>query len=154
MEKVFDILYNHFEFFLSKEDIKILFPLKSLTYTEYLNSVSYMYEEKDDTKKFQYNIRFTPSYIDITKLLTDIKNILKNDVIPDVEKTKIIENIKRIKYLLKMSDLNFYSEEFVYAHYKMEEFRNNSKLFKQRQYGGGLTLEQFKQKIREKIMDL
>jgi len=53
-----------------------------------------------------------------------------------------------------MEDLYYYHEAYVYAHYKMEEYRNNSDLFEQTGGGTGMTLEQFKQKIRDKIMAL
>jgi hypothetical protein len=166
--EVVNILYKHFEFFLSKEDIRTLFPLENnLTYTEYLNNIAFMYEKKNEDKVFQYNIRFVPIYIEIKEKLKAIKKILQTEIKSESEQKQNEKNIKelheQLKKLIKDSkthtDLYFYQEEYIYAHHKMNEFRNNSDAFDFENdllYGGGitLTLEQFKQKIRDKIMRL
>jgi hypothetical protein len=161
--EVLDILYKHFEFFLSKEDIRNLFPLENnLTYTEYLNNVAKIYETpKEDI--FQYNIKFVPIYIEIKEKLKAIKKIVETEIKSQSEHTEnensLKELNKQLTQLIKDSqnhtDLYFYQEEYVYAHHKMNEFRNNPDAFEKLFHGGGnLTLEQFKQKIRDKIMRL
>lgn len=179
--EVLDIFYKNFEFFLSKEDIRILFPLENnLTYTEYLNNVAFLYEAQKN--EFQYNIRFVPIYIEIKEKLKQINNLrIKMSKInqdssqyasqsdsqtaaqsaaqtaaQNQEMTKLIGQFQTlIEEVRTHNDLYFYQEEYVYAHHKMNEFRNNSDAFEDIiQSGGGITLEQFKQKIRDKIMRL
>jgi hypothetical protein len=154
---VLDILYKNFEFFLSKEDIRILFPLENnLTYTEYFNNIAFMYEKQ--TNGFQYNIRFVPIYIELKEKIKEIKKLQiimkKSPVSSQIQKMNElnVQLKKLIDDLETHNDLYFYQEEYVYAHHKMNEFRNNSDAFEM--YGGAMTLEQFKQKIRDKIMRL
>jgi hypothetical protein len=165
--EVLNILYKHFEFFLSKEDIRILFPLKNnLTYTEYLNNAAFIYETQNNAV-FQYNIRFVPIYIEIKDKLQAIKKILYAEIKTQEQQRENERKIKmlneELKKLIKQSqshnDLYFYQEEYVYAHHKMNEFRKNETVFEdllesREQTGGGITLEQFKQIIRDKIMRL
>ena len=54
----------------------------------------------------------------------------------------------------KLNYLYYYEETYVYAHYVFNNIRKNIiESFKQLG-GGNITLEEFKQKIRDKINDI
>jgi hypothetical protein len=122
-------------------------------------------DSNSDETKFHYNIMHTDAYKNIMKLLQDIKNILiKSDESDHSDRSKMkmqqdIKDIyKKIKEILESEDLHYYEETYVYAHHIFNNIRNNGIKIK----GGGkymkdikdMSLEEFKDAIREKIKEL
>jgi hypothetical protein len=143
-----EYLYKYIEFFFSKEDLETMLPPKSLSYEMWLSSVYDVYfDKKDDPNIFHYNIKFSPPYKKIMIYVDEIKNIKE----PMKNKEKIYEIKKKIEDEYKF--LYYYQDVYVYAHYFFETMKNNN-VFTMNITGGGITLEQFKQKIRDKIKEL
>ena len=143
-----EYLYKYIEFFFSKEDLEIMLPPKSLSYEMWLSSIHDVYfdtEKKSD--EFHYNIKFSPSYKKIMNYADEIKNIRE----PMKNKEKIYELKKKIEDQYK--NLYYYQDIYVYAHYFFESMKINN-VFTMDITGGGITLEHFKQKIRDKIKEL
>lgn len=165
MEK--DILYKYIEFFFSKTDLHSMMTIKALSYENWLQSIYDMYSVKPDTNTFHYNIMHTDAYQEIIKSLREIDKLStiktrdqagKTELVKNQEiKTKIEENKPKIekefeKIKEKYIELYYYDEIYVYAHYVFNNIRKIPNLGIQK--GGGhreLTLEEFKQIIREKI---
>ena len=169
-----DFVYNYIEFFFSKTDLHSMMTIKPLSYENWLESVHdiysvnpYLADPPMDKNKFHYNIMHTPAYIEIINSLRKINDFSHVDETNQsnkteamkIEETKAIiqknkENIERefenIKK--KYKELYYYDEIYVYAHYVFNNIRKIPNLGIQK--GGGhahLTLEEFKQIIREKI---
>jgi len=144
-----DYVYTYIEFFFSKEDLESMMPPKSLSYETCLSSVYDVFFDKEgDDDVFHYNIRLDPAYKRIMKYLEEIKTSQPN-------KSQIDEINQKIENEYK--NLYYYHETYVYAHYFFENMRNNNVFtmnLGEEIIGGGITLEQFKQKIREKIKSL
>ena len=143
------IVYNHIEFFFSKEDLKSMMTIKPLSYEPWLDTLYDLYASQPDKNdlSFHYNITHTKEYATILEHLKEIEDIT-NDVTEksDEEKKKKIKNL--IKEIEKeYPKLYYYDEIYMYAHYIFNNIRNSGVL----QMGGGITLEEFKQQIREKI---
>lgn len=144
------IVYNHIEFFFSKEDLKSMMTIKPLSYEPWLDTLYDLYSAKPDEndKSFHYNIKHTEQYANILKHLTQIEKITNGVNIQktEEEKKKEIKNCI-IEIEKEYSKLYYYDEIYMYAHYVFNNIRNSGVL----QMGGGITLEEFKQQIREKI---
>jgi hypothetical protein len=149
------LVYNHIEFFFSKDDLKSMMTIKPLSYEPWLDTLYDLYstkpEEKD--KSFHYNIRHTVQYQTILDKINTIEKITKSidpyDGYTEKEKKKmILDQIKEIED--EYPKLYYYDEIYMYAHYIFNNIRNSGVL----QMGGGITLEEFKQKIREKIKSM
>jgi len=142
------IVYNHIEFFFSKEDLKSMMTIKPLSYEPWLDTLYDLYTTKPDDLSFHYNIKHTEQYANITKLLKKIEDIV-NEVDTqksnEVKKNEIKNHITEIEK--EYPKLYYYDEIYMYAHYIFNNIRNSGVL----QMGGGITLEEFKQQIREKI---
>jgi hypothetical protein len=141
--------------------------IKPLSYENWLQSISDMYSvnQKTDKNTFHYNIMHTDEYKEIIKLLReihDLSTVEKSNAKTEVGKMeetekKIQENKTEIeKKFQKIKDeyakLYYYDEIYVYAHYVFNNIRKIPNLGIQK--GGGhrqLTLEEFKEIIREKI---
>lgn len=153
-----DIVYNHIEFFFSKTDLHSMMTIKALSYENWMQSIYDMYSVNpylDDTKtnetQFHYNIMHTPAYGEIIKSLRKINKLSQVDKQPeysDANKKKIQDEFDIIKQQYK--NLYYYDEIYVYAHYVFNNIRKISNLGIQKG-GGQISLEEFKQKIREKI---
>ena len=147
------LVYNHIEFFFSKDDLKSMMTIKPLSYEPWLDTLYDLYSAKpdkgDDT--FHYNIKHTEEYERILKEFDKIEDIIKDikneylDKTDEQKKNDIKECIKKIEMVYPK--LYYYDETYMYAHYIFNNIRNSGVL----QMGGGITLEEFKQKIREKI---
>jgi len=162
-----DIMYNYIEFFFSKTDLHSMMTIKPLSYENWLQSICDMYsvEQKSDKNTFHYNIMHTTVYKEIIKSLRKIEeySTIENlSAKTDAEKFKETEEkIKRNEKLIevefknikdKYAQLYYYDEIYVYAHYVFNNIRKIPNLGIQK--GGGhrqLTLEEFKEIIREKI---
>lgn len=143
-----EYLYKYIEFFFSKEDLESMMPPKPLSYDMWLSSVYDVYLDKEsDPNVFHYNIKFTPAYKKIMEYVKKIKEIKD----PIKHKDKIYEIKQKIEDEYK--NLYYYQDIYVYAHYFFEDMKIN-KVFTMDITGGGITLEQFKQKIRDKIKEL
>ena len=166
-----DIIYKYIEFFFSKTDLHSMMTIKPLSYENWLQSISDMYSvhPKTDKNTFHYNIMHTDEYKEITKLLReihDLSTVEKSDKPGEIKtevgkmeetekkiqenKTKIEEKFQKIKG--EYAKLYYYDEIYVYAHYVFNNIRKIPNLGIQK--GGGhrqLTLEEFKEIIREKI---
>uniref|UniRef100_A0A6C0D3L1 Uncharacterized protein n=1 Tax=viral metagenome TaxID=1070528 RepID=A0A6C0D3L1_9ZZZZ len=166
-----DIIYKYIEFFFSKTDLHSMMTIKPLSYENWLQSISDMYsvENKSDKNTFHYNIMHTTAYKEIIKLLREIDQLTNEQSKPGENKTdagKIEETEKKIeknkpiieekfkKIKEYYTQLYYYDEIYVYAHYVFNNIRKIPNLGIQK--GGGhkdrqLTLEEFKEIIREKI---
>jgi hypothetical protein len=162
-----DIIYKYIEFFFSKKDLHSMMTIKPLSYENWLQSISDMYSVNPqiDKTKFHYNIMHTDAYQEIIKSLrkiheystveksnakTDLEKLEENAEKIEENKEKIDTEFKNIKE--KYSQLYYYDEIYVYAHYVFNNIRKIPNLGIQK--GGGhteLTLEEFKEIIREKI---
>jgi hypothetical protein len=142
-----EYLYKYIEFFFSKEDLQLIMPPKPLSYSMWLSSVYDMYDTEGDPNVFHYNIKFSPAYKQIIIYADEIKNI--RDPINNKEK---IDQIKK-KIDAEYKNLYYYQDIYIYAHYFFEDMKINN-VFTADMTGGGITLEQFKQKIRDKINEL
>jgi hypothetical protein len=162
-----DIIYKYIEFFFSKKDLHSMMTIKPLSYENWLQSISDMYSVNPqiDKTKFHYNIMHTDTYKEIIKSLrkiheystveksnakTDLEKLAENAKKIEENKEKINTEFKNIKE--KYSQLYYYDEIYVYAHYVFNNIRKIPNLGIQK--GGGhreLTLEEFKEIIREKI---
>jgi hypothetical protein len=145
-------VYNHIEFFFTKEDLKTMMTVKPLSYEPWLDTLYDLYSTKPDKNdtSFHYNIKHTDEYGRILEQLKKIEDITKgiNEHATKSEEDKkkdIKECIKKIEE--EYPKLYFYDEIYMYAHYIFNNIRTSGVL----QLGGGITLEEFKQKIREKI---
>ena len=149
------IVYNHIEFFFSKEDLKSMMTIKPLSYEPWLDTLYDSYSSKPDPKdkSFHYNIAHTVEYQTILDKIKTIENITKgisphDSKTPEEKKKEILETINQIEN--EYPKLYYYDEIYMYAHYIFNNIRNSGVL----QMGGGITLEEFKQKIREKIKSM
>ncbi len=146
------IVYNHIEFFFSKDDLKSMMTIKPLSYEPWLDTLYDLYASKPEPgdKTFHYNIRHTVEYQTILDKMKKIEKITKG-IEPyeyhttEQKKNDILQTINEIEK--EYPKLRYYDETYMYAHYIFNNIRNSGVL----QMGGGITLEEFKQKIREKI---
>ena len=162
-----DFLYNYIEFFFSKSDLHSMMKIKSLSYENWLQSISDMYSVNpyltNPNTTFHYNIMHTDTYQSIIKSLREIDKLSKvEDISGETEVQKQIRSEQKIqqnkveiekKFEVikeKYKELYFYDEIYVYAHYVFNNIRKIPNLGIQKG-GGHLSLEEFKQKIREKI---
>ena len=148
-----DILYNYIEFFFSKHDLQSMMEIKALSYENWMKSVSSLYSIKPkNNDKFHYNIMHTPEYIKIKKILKSITDIYKGDGDPETKKTQALEKIIEIENLYK--NLYYYDDVYVFAHHVFNNIRQLPNFgidIQKGGKGGVLSLEEFKQIIREKI---
>jgi hypothetical protein len=156
-----DVVFNYIEFFFSKEELNTMFKIKPLSHHVWLDAIDGMYSnEPNKSEDFHYNIMHTTAYKDIMKELESIKKIInspnkKIDQIKNDIKPKYVE----INKILQGDELYYYEQTYVYAHYIFSNIRNNGIKIK----GGGikhmkdikdLSLEEFKELIKEKIKEL
>jgi hypothetical protein len=148
-----DILYNYIEFFFSKHDLQTMMEVKALSYENWMKSVSSLYSIKPkNSDKFHYNIMHTPEYTKIKKNLKKINDICKGDGDPDTKKTQSLAMITEIEDLYK--NLYYYDNVYVFAHHVFNNIRQLPNFgidIQKGGKGGTLSLEEFKQIIREKI---
>jgi len=149
-----DILYNYIEFFFSKHDLQTMMEIKELSYENWMKSVASNYSKKTKNNEFHYNIMHTDEYIEIKKILKKINDIYKGDESREIKKQKAQEKLSEIENLYKK--LYYYDKVYVFAHHVFNNIRELSNLGVDIQRGGKggtgvLTLEEFKQIIREKI---
>lgn len=149
------IVYNHIEFFFSKEDLKTMMTIKPLSYESWLDTLYDLYSSKPEPKdkSFHYNITHTVEYQTILGKIKYIEDITKgisphNSKTQEEKKRDILETINQIEK--EYPKLYYYDEIYMYAHYIFNNIRNSGVL----QMGGGITLEEFKQKIRDKIKSM
>jgi hypothetical protein len=123
--------------------------IKPFSYESWLDSVYDLYSKKPEEgdKNFHYNIMHTDAFDKINNNIKEIENLtISND--PD-KKDKIKNLFQNIEEQYK--NLYYYEETYIYAHYVFNNIRKNI-LDTFKQVGGGnITLEEFKQQIREKI---
>jgi len=148
-----DILYNYLEFFFTPDDLRDMIDIKSSSYKEWSETVLLLKEEKpsDYDTKFYYNIRWTPQYIKIKRILNEIHTISKNESgSRDLTiKQQIRDKILKIKELY--IDLEYYEDIYVYAHHIFNSIRDDILKGISLLKGGGITLEEFKKLIRQKV---
>lgn len=156
-----DVVFNYIEFFFSKEELNTMFKIKPLSHHVWLDAVDGMYSNEPNTSdEFQYNIMHTTAYKEIMKHLESIKTIINdpNKKIDQIKK-EIQSIYVKINKILQDDELHYYEQTYVYAHYVFSNIRNNGIKIK----GGGikhmkdikdLSLEEFKELIKEKIKEL
>jgi hypothetical protein len=160
-----DVVFNYIEFFFSKEELNTMFKIKPLSHHVWLDAIDGMYsidpnESSADETEFHYNIMHTTAYKDIIKELKSIKKIIDvpNKKIDQI-KRDIQPRYNKINEILRGDELYYYEQTYVYAHYIFSNIRNNGIKIK----GGGikhikdikdLSLEEFKELIKEKIKEL
>jgi hypothetical protein len=124
--------------------------IKALSYENWMKSVSSIYSIKPkNNDKFHYNIMHTDAFKTIDEKIKKIEELSK---LPNKDKNQMNKLFKEIED--QYVNLYYYEETYVYAHYVFNNIRKNIiESFKQ--LGGGhITLEEFKQKIRDKIKDI
>lgn len=144
-----DILYNNIEFFFSETDLKHLMPIEPLSYDDWASLAVTVKETKDDTHHNRYNIMLDESFLKIKPLLKDIKLIAMNTETAEKKKGLIKNKIAEIEQLYEK--LHYYKEVYVHAHFMFNRLR---KILEQEQsmfMGGGMSLNEFKERIRQKI---
>ena len=143
------IIYNYIEFFFSKDELKSLMNIDSLDYDSWLNSIRLLYSDKDPIDGFHYNIMRTDSYGKIIEYIKKIREKVKNGINPN-DKPFIKNQIILIEN--EYENLYYYDQIYVYANNIFNKIRDTGLKIE----GGGknMTLEDFKQIIREKIMAL
>ena len=148
-----DIVYNYIEFFFSKKDLHSMMTIKPLSYEMFMKHLYDLYSLKPELKEdeFHYNIMHTDEYKSIIEKLKFIhKKSEKGEHLTNpVIKAEIDKKFLEIEELYKK--LYYYDEIYVYAHYVFNNIRKITDLGIQRGGGRTLNLEQFKDKIREKI---
>jgi hypothetical protein len=156
-----DIVFKYIEFFFSKEELNTMFKIKPLSHHLWLDAINGMYSnEPNKGEEFHYNIMHTTAYKEIMKELKSIKIII-NDSNKKIDqiKNEIKPKFNKINEMLQEDDLYYYEQTYVYAHYIFSNIRNNGIKIK----GGGikhmkdikdLSLEEFKELIKEKIKEL
>ena len=149
-----DILYNYIEFFFSKHDLQTMMEIKALSYENWMKSVYSIYSIKPkNNDKFHYNIMHTSEYINIKRILKEISDIYKGGESDEIKKSKAQAKIVEIENLYK--NLYYYDEVYVFAHHVFNNIRQLPNFGIDIQKGGKggstISLEDFKQIIREKI---
>ena len=141
------MVYKYIEFFFSKEDLKIMMTIKPFSYESWLDSIYELYSKKpEDDTIFHYNIMHTKEFEIINKCITKIEEFSKSN---NPNKSEIDRLFKEIEE--QYDKLYYYEETYLYAHYIFNNIRKNI-IEDYKQLGGGhITLDEFKQKIREKI---
>jgi hypothetical protein len=155
----FDIdnfLYEHIEFFFSTDDLKDMMDIQELSYENWQTTVVLLNEtikpkpnESNETNKditFNYNIMTDVTYFQIKEILKTMKKDIQQK-----NKEEIKNKIIKIENLY--DKLYYYDEVYVHAHFV---FNNIRKLIKEGNpnvtMGGGMSLEDFKERIRQKII--
>ena len=145
-----EMVYNYIEFFFSKDELKSMMTIKSFSYDSWLDSLYELYSKKPLDNTFHYNIMHTDAFEKINKEIKEIEKLSISNTLDD--KKKIEESFKKIED--QYANLYYYEETYVYAHYVFNNIRKNIiESFKQLG-GGNITLEEFKQKIRDKINNI
>lgn len=149
-----DILYKHIEFFFSKDDLNSMLVIKPMSYEPWLDKIYEMYSTKPTDDRFHYNLMHTDEYRNIKDKLIKIKEISKNSVneLTEQNKFKLEELFKSIEDSYEM--LYYYDEIYLYAHYVFNNIRTSDVIKMEQSGGGQISLEEFKQKIRDKIKQL
>lgn len=147
-----DVLYKYIEFFFSKEELNKFIIINTLTCEMYLDSVYDLYSKKPSVGEnvFHYNIRHTTEYETIMSILKEIKKQIA-DKTKEVNIEVINSKLTQIEELYKK--LHYYDKLYVYAHYVFNNIRSSEiiQLEENLILGGGVTIEHFKQMIRDKI---
>jgi hypothetical protein len=147
-----------------------MLQIRAYPYETWLENVHNLYSKDPNinekgTRKdikdqiFNYNIMHTIAYEKIMKHLKDIKTISTGTKSDEEKKTEINLKFDEMNDLYK--DLYYYDQIYVCAHYIFNTIRNNGINLKGTLYGGSvyggmneLTLEEFKEIIRNKIKSL
>lgn len=152
-----DILYNYIEFFFPKQDLESMMKIKALSYENWMETVYNLYSVKPNSgdKRFHYNIMHTDEYMKIMKILTEINTIYTTTDGTKTTDEKKQDTRMKIEEIEKLYEsLYYYDEVYVFAHHVFNNIRKlpNFGIDIQRGgKGGDISLEQFKQIIREKI---
>lgn len=144
------IIYNYIEFFFSKDELKSMMMINTLDYDSWVNSIRLLYSDSEPIEGFHYNIMRTDSYIIIIDCIKKIKEKIKNGI-NNGDKHFIKNQIIIIER--EYNNLYYYDQIYVYAHNIFNKIRNNGLKLQ----GGGqknMTLEDFKQIIRDKIKNI
>ena len=135
-------------FFFSETDLKHLMPIEPLSYDDWASLAVTVKETKEDANN-KYNIMLDESFLQIKKHLIDIKSILTGPKTAEEKKDLIKLKIAEIEQLYEK--LHYYKEVYVHAHFMFNRLR---KILEQEQsmfMGGGMSLNEFKERIRQKI---
>jgi len=141
------MLYKYIEFFFSKEDLKLMMSIKPFSYESWLDSIYELYSKKpEDDNIFHYNVMHTKEFEIINKYIKKIEELSSSNTPNKFEIDKLFKEIEN-----QYENLYYYEETYLYAHYIFNNIRKNI-IEEYKQVGGGhITLDEFKQKIREKI---
>jgi hypothetical protein len=137
------ILYNYIEFFLSKDDLYSMMEIQDLDFDSWVKSVNDLYFDSKPNSGFHYNLKHSSGYHKIIEHLNQMKILVSKNKYKEIPALiKLIED--------QYENLYYYDQIYVFAHHLFNNIRENEIKF-----GGGLiTIEEFKQKIREKIKKL
>jgi len=152
-----DIVFNYIEFMIPKEVLADMFKIKPLSYNKWFDAAYNLYsEDPGELNEFHYNLVHTKAYKEIKECLKKIQKIY-NDPVEENKKKKIKAEYNKIHICYE--ELYYYDEIYIYARYIFNNIRKNGIKLK----GGGIkhlkdmkniTLEEFKNIIREKIEEL
>ena len=142
-----EMLYKYIEFFFSKEDLKLMMSIKPFSYESWLDSIYELYSKKpEDDNIFHYNVMHTKEFEIINKYIKKIEELSSSNTPNKFEIDKLFKEIEN-----QYENLYYYEETYLYAHYIFNNIIKNI-IEEYKQVGGGhITLDEFKQKIREKI---
>ena len=149
-----EMLYKYIEFFFSKDDLKTMMTIKPFSYESWLDSLYDLYSKKpEDETIFHYNIMHTTEFEIINKYIKKIEELSNNqNESNESNKSEINKLFKEIED--QYDNLYYYEETYLYAHYIFNNIRKNI-IEEYKQLGGGhISLEDFKQKIRDKINNM
>ena len=162
-----NIIYDHLEYFFSEEDLNSIFKKELISYEMFLNMIYDLdnpkekEKEKEETKNEDksnvFNIMHDPTFLNIKEMIGKIEQTLKD--IPDLEnaiKDGIVDNLFN-DIENKYYELKYYNEIYVYSHYIFNTIRNNKSILSEinkKITGGGISLEDFKEIIRNHIKSM
>jgi len=167
VEIINQIIYNNLEFFFSEEDLNSIFKKELISYEMFLNMIHDLdnpkekekenEETKNEDKPNVFNIMHDPTFLNIKVMIGNIEQQL--NVIPDIEEAiqdgtvdSLFNDIEK-----KYSELKYYNEIYVYSHYIFNTIRDNNSILSEinkKITGGGISLEDFKEIIRNHIKSM
>uniref|UniRef100_A0A6C0ETS7 Uncharacterized protein n=1 Tax=viral metagenome TaxID=1070528 RepID=A0A6C0ETS7_9ZZZZ len=153
VDKIDIFLYENIEFFFSIVDLEQMMKIKQFSYEDWATTSVLLKETKfikDETKvnpDFNYNIMTDDAYKNIIEILKTTKDDIIN-------KNKEGFNTKISQIVKLYDDLYYYEEVYVHAHFVFNKIRKlieDGIIDENTTVGGGLSLKDFKERIRQKI---
>jgi hypothetical protein len=150
------IIYDHIEFFFSKETLHSIVGIDNLSYDDWARSVMLLKTDEEtesyqklneNDKQFVYNIQLNENFLKIKKIVEEIEKQIEAE--PDITKINIDSKVIEMKKLTE--ELEFYDEIYLSANRVFNKIRQHIHDSYPSYVGGGLSLEDFKEMIRQKV---